>query len=272
MDEIKRINDLEFEDILVRTRFNKAKLTKDYFATLLLYVIRNVGGIYFKGGTALQKIFLNHSRLSEDLDFTLTRDVSEVKKEIIKIIEQSGLFEKVTEGKNVEGFLRIVVEYKGFSEEKDSVFIDLNKRATLLLKPEMHKVNHLYLPFIPEFAVKTLAKEEMIAEKLKATITRNKPRDHYDIYMILKNNLPINTELAKKKCREAGEEFSIIKMFNKAQTLKNRWDRDMAFLIAEEVTFQEVIKFLVQHFKLREHKNKAKEEKKAKKSKTRNDK
>ena len=84
----------------------------------------------------------------------------------------------------------------------------------------------------------------MIAEKTAATIGRNKPRDHYDVYMILKKGLPINMGLVKKKCHESGDDFSIIKMFNKAKMLKNRWDKDMISLISEPITFQEVIKSL----------------------------
>ena len=45
---------------------------KDYYVTSVLYLLKNVQGIYFKGGTALQKIFLNYSRLSEDADYTVT--------------------------------------------------------------------------------------------------------------------------------------------------------------------------------------------------------
>ena len=89
---------------------------------------------------------------------------------------------------------------------------------------------------------------------------RNKPRDHYDVYMILKKGIPINMKLVKKKCHESGDDFSIVKMFNKAKTLKNRWDKDMLALVSEEITFQEVIKFLANHFKLKEHKEKKKAE------------
>ena len=256
MAEIKRIDGIEFEDILARTKFNRGKLIKDYFVTLLLYLIRDINGIYFKGGTALNKIFLNHARLSEDLDFSLTREVSDVKKEIIETIEKSGLFRKITEDKNVDGFLRIVVEYTGFGGEKDNVFIDLNKRAKLILPPEIYKIKHFYIPFIPEFSVNTLAKEELIAEKVAATIGRNKPRDHYDVYMIMKKGISINMKLVKKKCHESGDDFSIVKMFNKAKMLKNRWDKDMIFLISEDITFQEVIKSLAKHFKLKEEKEK----------------
>ena len=52
---------------------------KDYYLTLILYLIKDVNGIYFKGGTALNKIFLNHARLSEDIDFTLTINEKKIK-------------------------------------------------------------------------------------------------------------------------------------------------------------------------------------------------
>jgi len=259
MAEIKRIPTIEFEDIAVGTKFNRSKLTKDYFLTLILYLIKDVEGIYFKGGTALNKIFLNHARLSEDIDFTLTKNVSQVKKEIIDIIEKSDLSDKITEDKNVDGFLRVVVNYTGFDGEKESVFIDLNQRGKLILPSEIHKIKHFYSPFIPEFSVKTLARKELIAEKVASTIGRNKPRDHFDVYQIIHANMQINIALVKKKCLASGDEFSILKMFNKAKTLKNRWDKDMISLISEPISFQEIIKFLAKHFKLKEEKEEIKE-------------
>jgi len=258
MVEIKKITNIELNVINSEHPFQRKLLVKDYFLTLLLYLIKDVKGIYFKGGTALNKIFLNYARLSEDIDFSLTREVSDVKKEVVEVIEKSGLFGNITYDKNVEGFLRIVVEYISFDGENDKIFIDLNKRAKLALPYENHKVNHFYIPFIPEFSIKTVAEEELIVEKTAATISRNKPRDHYDVYMLLKKGMPINMELVKKKCHESGDEFSIIKMFNKAKMLKNRWDKDMTSLIAEPIAFQEIIKFLSRHFKLKEEKEKLK--------------
>jgi len=255
MDEIKTISNIEFNVINFEHPFQRRLLVKDYYLTLILYLIRNVEDIYFKGGTALNKIFLNHQRLSEDIDFTLTRNENQVKKDIKSILKEYPFFKKITEGKNVEGFLRMIVECRSELGESE-IFIDLNQRAKLALPSETHKINHFYSPFIPEFSIKTLAKEELIAEKLDATIRRNKPRDHYDVYMILKKGIPINMRLVKKKCHESGDDFSIVKMFNKAKTLKNRWDKDMLALISEEITFQEIIKFLANHFKLKEHKEK----------------
>lgn len=255
MDEIKRISSIGFNTVVSEHNFQRALLLKDYYLTRILYSLKDVTGIYFKGGTALNKIFLNHARLSEDLDFTLTRNEKEVRDEIIGIIKKLDFFKEHKEGKSVEGFIRIIITCS--SELGDSeLFIDLNQRGKLALLSEVHKVNHFYYPFIPEFSFRTIAKEELIAEKVAASIGRNKPRDHFDVYQIIHANMPINLELVKKKCADSGDEFSVIKMFNKAKVLKNRWDKDMAALLAEPISFQEVIRFLAKHFKLKEAKEK----------------
>lgn len=258
MDEIKAITEDLINNLSGETGFNTKTLLKDYYLTVILFLINGVNGIYFKGGTALQKTFLDYSRMSEDIDFTLTKDVKIAIKEIEKILEESKLFSRITKDKDVEGFTRLVVHYKGFSGEDGFVFIDLNKRAKLLTKPENHKIKHFYKENIPDFSFNTLSKDEMIAEKVAAAIGRNKPRDHYDLYRIIKQNVPINLDLAKKKCSQSNAEFSIIKMFNNAKKLKRRWDEDLLPLLAEEVSFEEVMKTLAKYFKLKEEKDKKK--------------
>jgi len=258
MDKIRKMNADEFRDIASKHPFNMDLLTKDHYLTLILYLLKDVGGIYFKGGTALQKTFLDYARLSEDADYTVTGDIEKAKEEIKTIIFRSGFFEKITKDKDVSGFTRLIVHYKGFSNEEGVVFIDLNKRAKLLLNPEEQRIKHFYSGFIPAFSLQTLSKAEMVAEKMAATICRNKPRDHYDLYKIIKAGIPIDISMVKEKCRQSGVEFNIIKMFNMAKKLKNRWDKDMIPLLAEEVSFQEVMQTLARHFKLKDEKDKIK--------------
>ena len=258
MDEIKKISQDKLTEIAADLGFKPNLMLKDYYITAILYLTKEIEGIYFKGGTALQKIFLNYSRLSEDIDLSLTKEIEEVKREIIEILKKSNLFEKITKDKDVEGFTRLVIHYKGFSNEDGVIFIDLNKRAKLSTEPARHKINHFYKESIPEFSFNTLSNREMIAEKIAAAIGRNKPRDHYDIYQIIKEGIPINLELVKEKCIKSGTEFNIIKMFNKAKKLKNRWNDDMIPLIKEEVSFQEVITTLAKYFKLKQEKEKLK--------------
>lgn len=256
MDEIKKISEENFRKIASSKPFNTFLLSKDYHITVLLFIMKDIEGIYFKGGTALGKIVLNYHRMSEDIDFTLTKDLELVKKDIINAIEKSAFFDTITKDKDVEGFTRLIVHYKGFDGEEGTVFIDLNQRGKLLLVPEKHAVKHFYPGEIPSFDFPTLAQEEMIAEKVVAAMNRNKPRDHYDIYMILKHKIPINLELVKRKCKETDTAFDITKMFNRGQKLHKRWNEDMLPLLAEEVSFQEVMGTIARYFKLKEEKEK----------------
>ena len=230
--------------------FNIKLIEKDYLLTQLLYLLRDINGIYFKGGTALNKIFLNHARLSEDLDFTTTKKVSEIEKQIRAKLEGTK-FNKITRAKRVEKFTRLIVHYKLFHEE-DTIFIDLNQRAKLFKKPEKHAINHFYSEFIPDFSVNTLSKEEMVAEKVSAAISRNAPRDHFDLYTIIFNKIPINEKLVKQKCRQSGHEFNIIRMFKNANKLKNKWDEDVSQLLPTETSFIQVMQTLAKHFKYKE--------------------
>ncbi len=239
--------------------YNIYLIEKDYLITYLLFLIRDVKNIYFKGGTAINKIFLNHARLSEDLDFTLTGKLSIVEKEVKNKLKGT-IFSKITHDKKVAKFVRLIIHYKLFHDE-GAIFMDLNERAKLLDKPERHKLPHFYKNYIPSFSINTLSKNELIAEKMAASIVRNKPRDHFDMYKIISKKIPVDLNLVKKKCKASGHEFNIISMFKRANKLKKRWDEDVAPLIAEKITFQEVMKTLARHFNLKGEKEKQKKEK-----------
>lgn len=255
--DIKKITEEEIKEIIARTGFDYDLIKKDYYITILLYLLKDVKGIYFKGGTALNKTLLNHSRISEDIDYTLEKPITEVRKEITEKINRSGIFGIITKDKDVEGFTRLIVPYKE-KEASGIILIDLNERAKMLTKPESKEIKHFY-PGMPKFSVLCLSTEEMIAEKMAAAIQRNKPRDHYDLYRIIKNKNRINKDMVKKKCEETGNEFNIIRMFNNAKKLYKHWNEDLQPLLVEEVTFEEVMKTISSYFGLKEEKEKLKD-------------
>ncbi len=236
--------------------FSFAILEKDYLVTYLLFLLKDVEGIYFKGGTALNKIFLNHARLSEDLDFTVTRDIKEIETEIKKSLQDT-MFQNITHDKKVDKFIRLVVHYHLYHQE-GTIFIDLNERGKLLLPPQTHEIQHFYPEYIPAYTVKTLHTQEMMAEKMAAAIGRNRPRDHFDLYNIIKHNFSLDFDLVKKKCESSGNEFDITKMFNKAKKLKNRWDEEMEQFLQEKIPFSQVMTTLANYFRLKNAKDRKK--------------
>ncbi len=265
MVQIKTITADELQEVVSKTGFDRDLILKDYYLTVILYLLKDVEGIYFKGGTALQKIFLNYARLSEDIDYTVVGDIEKIKEQITREVMNSKIFKKVGKDKDVDRFTRLLVYYTDFNNQEQMLFIDLNKRAKLTVPPEVHVIKHFYKEFLPEFSCSTVAKEEIIAEKVAATIGRNMPRDHFDVYKILENKEQINMALVKQKCEESGNEFSIIKMFNKAQKLHKRWNEDLAPLLSEEVSFKQVIKTLATVFNLKNEKDAIKKTKQEKK-------
>lgn len=257
MDKIQKLVKQEFEIIAGEYKFQQKLLAKDYYITLLLYLLRDIKGLYFKGGTALNKTILEHSRISEDIDFTLDKPLLEIKEKIIDVVNSSGVFGKITQDKDVDKFVRLIIPYNtdiGIGE----IFIDLNERGKLLTKPEHIEIKHFY-PNIPKFLVPCLSQNEMVAEKMAATIGRNKPRDHYDLYQIIKRKIPIDLKLVEQKCFDSGNEFSIIKMFNNAQKLHKRWKEDLEPLLIEDIEFKEIMQTLSRHFNLKYEKDRLKE-------------
>ena len=255
MDEIKKIDIDQLTDIAAKQGFDRDLIIKDYYLTLILYLLRNVDGLYFKGGTALQKTMLGYARLSEDVDYTVVGDLGKIKSQIETLLKKSTVFTKVDKDKDVNGFTRLLIHYKVSDNKEDVIFIDLNTRAKLALASQKYPIVHFYREFIPEFSCNCLAKEEMVAEKVRATIQRNQTRDHFDVYSIIKKNLKIDFDLVKQKCKEAGVEFSIPRMFNNAQKLHTRWNDDLLPLLRDEIEFKIVIQTLANYFNLKKEKD-----------------
>ncbi len=256
MVEFEEMTPDKMKELISLTGFDFDLLTKDYFITLFLFLLKDVKGIYFKGGTALQKILLDYSRLSEDIDFTVTRNLENVIKDIRKKLGDNKLVEKITMDKKVSGFTRLVIHYKNFSNQEDKIFIDLNKRAKLFLKPQKLEIKHFYSKFMPSFSINCLNKKEMIAEKMTAAITRNKPRDHFDLFELIQKKFEIDLKLVEKKCLQQGKKLSIPKIFHNANKLKNQWNQDLLPLTSKQPSFETTMKTLAKHFNLKKHKKK----------------
>ena len=248
MVKIEMISENKLRYIAGLKGFNLIYLEKDFFLTLLLYLLKDLDKIYFKGGTALNKIFLNHTRLSEDLDFTCKEDLSKVKERIIKILEDNkAIFPKYNFEKETSNFFRLKIFYKSFFANKNYILLDVNKKASIILKPQKYKVNHFY-ENIPKFEICTLDVKELVAEKVRTLIMRNQPRDYYDIYNLFKKGYKIDFKLAEKKLREANQKFEIKNVFKNTKKIYSRW-KEVNQITNKSVDFFKVIKKLQKELK-----------------------
>ena len=252
MAGIEIISENKLRSIAGERGLNQIYLEKDYFLTLILYLLKDVDGLYFKGGTALNKIFLNHARLSEDLDFSCNRGIATIRETILKTITESKLFYKHEFDKNTETFFRLIPHYKSYFAGNSYIMLDVNAKASIHIAPERHTVPHFY-DSIPKFEVSTLAAEELIAEKIAALISRNQPRDYFDTYLLLKNGHRINKKLLNLKLKESGQEFNPERIFKNAKKIYSKWDSDIGQLTNQPVDYMTVIQYLQKEFGYKSH-------------------
>jgi predicted nucleotidyltransferase component of viral defense system len=249
MARIKIISENKLRYIAGKRGFNLIYLEKDYFLTLFLYLIKDVGNVCFKGGTAINKTILKHNRLSEDLDFVCQSDLESVKKIITRIIkENKDIFPKYNFENQISDFFRLKGSYNSFFSGTDSIIVDMNAKASVLLKPKKHDIYHFY-DDIPKFQILILNPKEIVAEKIRALIARNQPRDYFDVYHLIQEGYKIDLNLVKKKLEEANEEYTVERIFKNAKKIYSRWETEINQLTNKPVKFMTVIKKLQKEFK-----------------------
>ncbi len=248
MEDVKIISENELRYLSGLKGFNLIYLEKDYFLTLLLYLLKDTKGLCFKGGTALNKIFLNQARLSEDLDFTCQGNIESAKDEILRILkENKDIFPSHSFENQTRNYFRLKAFYKSHFTGRNYVVMDINAKASILIPPKLQDVKHFY-EGVPKFEILTLEINELFAEKIRALITRNQPREYFDTYMLLEKSIKINTELVRKKLKEADEEFDIGRIFKNAKKIYSRWDDEMSQLTNNPVEYITVIRRLQKEF------------------------
>jgi predicted nucleotidyltransferase component of viral defense system len=249
MGKIKIISENKLRYIAGSKGFNLIYLEKDYFLTCLLYLLRDTKDLCFKGGTALNKIFLNHTRLSEDLDFTCWKNIRGIKIRTEQMLEnEKGIFPRYNFENETVNFFRMKIFYKSFFSKTNSVVLDINKKASVILCPQMKRVQHFY-DFLPKFEILTLNIKELLAEKIRTLVMRNQPRDYFDVYTILKRGYGIDFKLVEKKLKEADCEFEPERIFKNAQKIYSKWDTDINQLTNRPAKFMDVIKTLKKEFR-----------------------
>lgn len=147
--------------------------------------LRSVLG--FKGGTAAL-LFYDLPRLSVDLDFDLL-DVEKLPIILEKMKKLLSEFGNINEAREKRYTLFFLLSY-GKGERK--VKVEISKRKTI---SSFEPKNYLGIPIL------VMKKEDMIAGKLSALITRKKlaSRDLFDLLFFLKQGWKINESVVREK-------------------------------------------------------------------------
>jgi len=186
-------------------------IEKDYHLTRILNAINEhlSRDIIFKGGTLLNKVYLNYHRLSEDLDFSYrsgtdlktrsqrSKAITPIREKMPFFLSFLGLKSDAPEGKgfnNSTQYLFNILFSSVIASREEVIKLEISLRQPPLLPPVTVAVKHFYQdPFsgkdlFPQGSVLALSLEESVAEKLKASISRLTPaiRDYYDLWHFIK--------------------------------------------------------------------------------------
>lgn len=224
---------------------------KDYLEYVYLSLLyRDGGGFIFKGGTAL-RIAYNFPRYSEDLDFNAELSARKVKEILTQKTSQLGNFGITAEFRNVEtfrenGFRSLTGDisyqgplYIGKSTSKGKVKVDVSLRGeevatrSAVIKPPY--------PDVTQFIMTVLTLGEIFAEKVRALIMRTKPRDLFDVWLLLnQENLQIDRKQINKKLVLYDKQFDPTEIKAKKPEVQQRWEDDLRLLMPQLPPFQQV--------------------------------
>lgn len=228
---------------------------KDYLIELILFLLskNTKQELIFKGGTALYK-FYKLERFSEDLDFSEIKTINFnlLIKKILSDLSKFKIEAKVSKIK--EPFSSILATFKikgplydGNPRTFSNIRIDINRKSGVELQPSRLKLISFYTE-IPSFYALVMQEKEILAEKIRAILTRNKARDLFDAFALVEGGLEIDTKLIEKKLIYYNLKFDKGELSQAIDKKEDLWIRELRPLVRELPSFADVKKRILSLF------------------------
>ena len=192
------------EKYTTKNQTNFLNVTREYFQHFFLdsfYKQKGCENFLFKGGTALKLVF-GSPRFSEDLDFSGIKNgvvYENILVEVLNDLAKEGFQVELKESKPTSGGFLAILKVSLYGGDFE-LFQEISFRPEKFLPKELVLVSS---EIIPAYRVYLLGREILVAEKLNALLTRQKPRDFFDLYYIFRNQqlhqfLKLDSENRKK--------------------------------------------------------------------------
>ncbi len=184
----------EISKLAFREGMSDKVIEKDYVITWILLALADSGlknSLAFKGGTALKKIYFPDYRYSEDLDFTLTKQLSndqllQMLNEVLAGLAKERGFQFVVPEEKIEKRADSLTAYINFVGplqarlESRNIKVDFTLSEKLIFLIASKEIHSPYSDVVARTLL-TYTLEEILIEKLCAIIGRTEPRDIYDV-------------------------------------------------------------------------------------------
>ncbi|MCD4772055.1 MAG: nucleotidyl transferase AbiEii/AbiGii toxin family protein [Bacteroidales bacterium] len=217
---------IELQGYKSKLNYNLGQLELDYYQHFILAKLYNeFNTIYFKGGTCLQKCY-GIKRFSEDLDFNYV-DI-EIKKitEFIETIFETKIIDYYETKFGICFSIRFIgILYNGTNQSMCKVSFDFRKED--IYNKALKKIIRPIYYDLPNYFLLALDEEEILAEKIRAIITRYKARDVYDLNELLLNKVSMNLDLVNKKLATYDKTFKQLEFEEKLEEKRSIFDEEM---------------------------------------------
>ena len=242
-------------------------IEKDYVLSWLLVAVAESGlrhALAFKGGTALKRCYYPDYRFSEDLDFSLTAELSH--DDLVTAFE--ALYPWLARRVNLTLTLRgaeqslsggstLLINYVGPLGARlgsRHLKVDLTRGELLLYPATERALQASYTDYPAGTTLPTYALEEILTEKLCALMGRTEPRDLYDVYWLFEwgdvdlRSLPDSFAV---KCRHKGLDPSRLEeaLTGKLPTISRLWASRLVVQVPDLPGLDEVSRSVRRHLR-----------------------
>ena len=184
-------------------------VAREYFQILFLNELYSrpfSDDIFFKGGTCIRLVY-HGKRFSEDLDFTVNMDGELFDTNLKKLFK--GLENiypiQFKEKESITGKSYLLTAK--LENLKTDIFIKLDFSFRENVIEPVRNILQSEYPIITSNFILSLSKNEIIAEKVRAIMTREKMRDLYDLWIVQELGGEFDLELVNQKLKYYNEIF-----------------------------------------------------------------
>ena len=208
----------------------------------------------FKGGTCLYK-FYKLDRFSEDIDFTTAKpvEIDKLTEGVISDLNSFGIKSGVHRKKEPFNSVLLTLRcegplYRGTPQTYASVRIDINLKSSIDAEPENRTYSSAYSD-IPQFSILIMQEKEILAEKIRAVLSRRKARDVYDMRFLLNNGVEIDESIITKKFEHYNHSWSIAEFEKSIESKRGIWDKELRPVLKNVPPFEEARKLILEEAK-----------------------
>jgi predicted nucleotidyltransferase component of viral defense system len=109
--------------------------------------------------------------------------------------------------------------------------LDGHQNMQVIRNVNLHKGLEISRCQLGSFELRVLRVDELLAEKVRAVMTRDKPRDVYDVWFLLSNGVELDRGLVEKKLKAYSSHFSMEGFMAAAKRKRGMWVSDLRDLI-----------------------------------------